>query len=729
MNAPTMLPAQPESDMAEFQELWRTINRHKWRVLGIAVAAAILGAVAAYSKEPLYRASISVLIEARLNQPVRVQEVYDPGVGTEDYYGTQYQLLRSRELAGRVVDKLSLTENPDILPPPKPSLIESLAGTEWLQWLPFLPEAPAAAPVPDAPDRRRERAIDALLARAVVSPVPHSQIMVLSVSSHSPALAATIANTWGDLFVESGLESRLGVTEHASRWLNDRLGELKSRLEESEKALQAFRDKNKVINLGGARNLYEEDVSDNAHKLRDAQNKKTELASTYWKIQQAGDDDRKLEEVSALLLDPVVQKASENFLQADQAVKQLQERYGAKHPQMTAAVARRDAAQRAYYEQLRLAANGIKAQYEIAAETERALLEQLQAGKEQIRRLDQQQFQQSSLEREANANRDIYDLFLKRFKETDTTSTYDEMNARVVDRAVPPLRPYSPNVTKWVALWTLGGLLVGTVLAALRHVLSGMIRSPEQIEHATQLPVLCVLPPVPGLGRKISAAALCATQPRAHFSEGVRSIRASLFLSDVDKRMKRIMFTSAVPREGKSSLAAGFAVTMAQMERVLLVEGDLRAPTQKKHFGIPKERPGLVEVLTGQAKLDDAIFRHEATGIDVLPIAEIPPNPAEVVASAAFLKLLATLGERYDRVVFDSPPCQVASDSLLMANRMDVVIFVIHGGATGQRTVQAALKHLRAAKAPLLGLVLNRVDARSAYGYEGRYYTYGYGEH
>lgn len=709
----------------DFPELWRTLKRYRGQVLGIAAVFAIVGTVLAYSEEPTYRATTTVLIEARPNRPVRVQEVYDPGYGTIEYYATQAELLRSRDLLGHVVDRLDLTTNPIIIPPTTdPSLWQQLRDLDWERWLPFLPARERITTPEESPEHKRERAIGVLVSSITVVQRPRTQVLSVHIDSKSPPLAAMIANTLGDLFVESGLESRLDTTARATRWLTERLSTLQQQLESSEHALQAYREKNQLINVGGARGLLEEEVVENSRTLREAQSKKTQLASAYWKIQQAGDDDRQLQAISSLLLDPPVQKAGENLLQAEQAMKQLEERYGSKHPQMSAAQARLQAAARAYYSQLRLAANGVKAEYEIAAETERALSGVVEAGKNRIRRLDQSDYQLRSLEREVQANRDLYELFLKRFKETDTASTYEPINARIVDRAVVPMRPIKPDKARMVLLWAAGGFILGTILAALRHYLVETIRSPDQLEHLTQLPVLSVVPQVAGLGRKTAPAALCLQHPRLPYSEAVRSIRASLYLSDVDKRMKRIMFTSALPQEGKSSLASSFAVTLGQMEKILLIEADLRAPSQKKHFGISKDKPGLIEVLTGHATLEQALHRDEASGIHVLPVAQIPANPAEVIASAAFLRLVDVLAAKFDRIIFDSPPCNVASDSQLLGHRMDAVIFVIHAGSTGQRAIHSAIKHLRNSQAPLLGHVLNQVDVRRAYGYDNQYYGY-----
>jgi capsular exopolysaccharide synthesis family protein len=690
------LPAgtAPEGQAAQLLDMLRIVARYRWQVAGMAAIFAVLGTVAAFSATPVYRATLVILIESQAERVAPVEEVYDPGFRSYEYYGTQMELLRSRDLAARVVDRLGL------------------AGSK----------TPQAAVAPEL----REAAISQVLGQLRVEMVPRTQLVRVHVESPSATEAAALANAVGEAYVDSGLDSRFEATERATRWLTQRLADLGVKLEASERALQAYRAKHQLVNVGGSRGLYEEEVTDNARRLREAQTKKAQLGSSYWKIQQAGNDPKKLQEISALLLDAPVQRASDNLLQAEQSVKQLQDRYGEKHPQMTTAQARLQAAQRAYDETLRLAANGVKAEYEIATETERALLSVVESGRSQIRKLDERDYELTALERDVLAGRELYDVFLKRLKETDTATRYDHFNARVVDPAIVPGAPFKPNRPRVVMTWTLLGIVLALALIALRHVLSETVRSLEQLEQATQLPVLSLLPKVPFEDRA-AVPALCLDQPRAPFSEGVRSIRASLYLSDVDKRMRRIMFTSAVAGEGKTSVAAGFAVTLGQMEKVLLVEADLRAPVLKKTFGIDPKAPGLVEVLTHEIKLEQALFRHAASGIHILPVAAIPGNPGEVIASAALHKLIADLSQRFDRIVFDSAPCHAGSDTFVLSNQMDAVVLVIHATQTGMRAVQGAVKQLRAAQAPLLGHVLNQVDPRAGQGYGAHYYGYGYG--
>lgn len=721
MNPQLPAGAVPETGGLQLMDVLRLVNRYRVPLAALAGLFAILGTVAAFSATPIYRATLVVLIESQPERVVPVQEVYDPGFSSYEYYGTQIELLRSRDLIGRVVDRLGLAPK-EPQPAPQASLLRGLFSLDWLPFLGDDEAAPEMIPV----SQLREDAISGVLGQLKVELLPHTQLVRVSIESPDPVQAATLANAVGEAYVESGLDSRFAATERATRWLTQRLADLRVKLEASERALQEYREKHGLVNVGGSRGLYEEEVTDNSRRLREAQTKKAQLASAYWKIQQAGSDPQKLQEISALLLDDPVQRASDNLLQSEQAVKQLQERYGEKHPQMASAQARLAAAQRSYDEALRLAANGVKAEYEIAAETERALSSVVESGRSQIRKLDERDYELTALERDVQTSRELYDLFLKRFKETDTATRYDHFNARIVDPAVVPTAPFKPDRKRIILNWTLAGVLLGLGLIALRHVLSETVRSLEQLEHATALPVLTLLPKA-SFADRAAVPAICLEQPRAPFSEGVRSIRASLYLSDVDKRMRRILLTSALAGEGKTSVAAGFAVTLGQMEKVLLVETDLRAPVLKRVFGIGDRAPGLVEVLTHEVKLEDALFHHKPSGIHVLPVAKVPANPAEVVASAALQKLIAELSGRFDRIVFDSAPCQAGSDTFVLANQMDAVILVIHAAKTGMRAVQGAVKQLRAAQAPLLGHVLNHVDPRGGHAYGTHAYGYGYG--
>lgn len=709
--------------------LWRFFRRYRNGIFLITFAAALLGLLVALSLPPIYQSTVTLLIEPKSQQVVNVQEVYDPTQGaTGEYYATQYELLRSRDLATRVVAKLKLDENEAFLTDAaSESFLTSLQREfDWRALLPGLPE-----PVTDQIEssaQRRDRAIALVMAQTLVQPVSRTRLVDVSFNSGSPEIAQAVASGIADIYIESGLESRLEASQRASRWLTEKLSGLSSELKQAEKALQAFRDANQLVVVGSNRGLVDQEIMENSSRLRDAQRTKATLASTYARIRAAGSDGDRLEQITALLQDAGVQKARGAVLDAQQALKGVEERYGARHPQMAAAIANVQAARRAFHDQLLNAAEGIRNQYEIAVDTERQLSDSVGVATSRVRELDRKQFELGVLEREVQTNRQLYDMFLQRFKENDSTTNYEPLNARVTDSAQLPKKPTSPNRMRIVLVAGLVGFLLGVIMASLRHVLSEGLRSVEDLEAVAQVPLFGVVPRV-AFKRSAGVINQFRDDPRTPFAEGVRSVRTAVRLAEVAGRKQCFVITSAVPGEGKSSLATCLGLTLAASEKTLLIEGDLRAPTLRKILSLPKQQRGLMEVLLGTATLEEAIHVDAASGLHVLAVVQRPPNPAETVSSMAFAALLLQLRERYERIIIDSPPVQAASDALVLSRLSDAVLFVARADVTSTATVRRAIHQLNNIQAPLVGCVLNRVDVRrnpDAYGhYQYAYRYYG----
>jgi polysaccharide biosynthesis transport protein len=721
----TLADLHQEEPLIDLREVLRILNHYKWGIASITLVVTLAAVLAVYSMTPIYQATVTILVEARGNVPVSsVQDVYDPGYGRTEYYGTQFTIVKSRELARRTVERLDLTKQKEFaMPEPDP-----LHDLDWRRFLPFLPAAPIQAPQSESErlSAHKEWVIDEFGRRVSVEPIFGSQLMKVSFEAEDPELAALVANTLAELFIESSLEARLATAQKASSWLTDKLAALREDLQKAELALQAFREQEQLVNVGGERGLVEEELTDHARRLREARKKTAELASTYWKIQQAGDDPGKLEDVSALLQDDVVRKAKESLLQASESVKQLEPRYGPKHPQMIAARARFEAATAAYHTQLITAARGVKAEYEIARESERLLTQYETGARSTIRGLDRKQYQLRALERDVESNRQLYDMFLARFKETDLTGQYEVLTARVVDPAVPPQRPFKPKKRKIVFLAMVGGLILGLLLAGLSALLSDMVRSGEELESLVGTPVLGVLPLLGAAARRDLPNQMLH-QPRSGFAEGIRSVRTGVLLSDLDVKKKRLVVTSSVPEEGKTTIAINLAVALGQIEKVLLLEGDLRRPSIAAKCGIKDKSPGMIEWLSNAKSLEECIYRHSEANIDILPVGKAPPNPAEILASGRFHKLVELLMDRYDRIIIDSAPCHAVSDTVLLAQNCDGMIFVVQADVTGKRLIRSAIKHLRHARVPIVGSVVNQIDLkRHGHYYASYYYNYGY---
>ncbi len=736
----TVLPAQDvggemlqppfwQGEFIDLRELLRTLNRYKWGVLSIAVVVLLLATLAAYAMTPIYRASVTLLIETRSNRPIQeVQEVYDPGYGSFEYLYTQYEILKSRDLADKVAQRLDLSTYPEFAPRGR-SWEERL---DWRRWLPFLPKAaPSKLTEQELLARKQKYAVKKLSSYVSVEPVPGTQLVRVHVNSEDPKRAALIANTLADAFIDSSLDARLTMSRKANTWLTERLKAVRADLSKAEQALQAFRERERLVTVGntGSRGLVEQELTDSGMRLREASKRKAELASAYWKIEQAKGDPKLLEDVSTLLVSTVVQVAKAEMLKASQKMKGLESRYGSKHPQMIAARAELDATAAAYQQQLQTAALGVKAEYEIARETERQLHQAEQTARGQIQSLDRKEYEFSTLERDVETNRELYNLFLTRFKETDPTGggDYQAFNARVVDQAVVPDRPFKPKKLMFLLLGAIGGLFLGLLAAVLRYLLSDTIDSSQELEQLTGLPILGVLPVLGDI--KPGKTSTVLDQPKSSFSEGIRSIRTGLVLNDLDQKKKRLIVTSSAPQEGKTTVALNLAVTLGQMERVLLIDCDLRRPMLGKLVGLTSAKPGLTELLSELVKPENCIHRYEPGNIDVLPVGKLPPNPGEILASQRFRKLIEVLSARYDRIVFDSAPCQAVSDTLLLAQNADAVLFVVKSEKTTRGLVRHSIRQLRHARAPLIGAVVNYVDLeRDARYYDSYYYAYRYYE-
>jgi succinoglycan biosynthesis transport protein ExoP len=718
------IPANPPrtEELIDIPELFRTIGRYKWGIFGITFLIAALAALAAYAVNPVYRGSVSILIELKSQRVVQIQDVFDPGTGLNEYYGTQYMVLRSREMAERIVDKLQLVDHPEFAAEPEAE--GWMAKLDLRRYLP-LPEVTEPQSTLDADERRRNATVDAVMENLTIEPVARTQIIKVHYDAHDPELAAAVPNALAELYIESGLEAKLEATEKAAAWLTDKLSDIRDKLARSEAALQAFLEEEKLVNVGGARTLNEEMLVDYSRRLREAQRERAGLQASYERIRSVGSDPRRLRDISQLQADPLVEAASQSYLAAQEAVQQLEERYGDKHPQMATARARLRAAESAFNEQALVAAQGLKTQYELALENERVLRNEVEDARGQIRRLDRKSYELSTLERDVETNRELYDTFLTRFKETDTASSYETLIARVVDPAIVPQKPAAPRKMRWVMIGALAGFMLSLILAALHYALSEGIRSADELENLAQLPVFGVLPLVSGLvGRAKNIPLLYLQKPRTPLSEGVRSIRAALELNGGGKRL---MVTSAVPSEGKSSVCAALALALAANQRVVLVETDLRKPSLRRQLKLPADLPGLVDVLEKGRPLDDCLHTYAAGNIVVLHAGGPATNPAELLSSEAFRLLLEQLDTRFDRVLLDSPPCQAAADALVLARTVQDVLFVVKSESTGRRAIKSSLKQMRYVGAPLTGLVINQVDTRRNASYaQGYYYAYNY---
>lgn len=654
-NMSRVFSTQQDDDQLDLKKYWGVIARYKWGILGLVFALTLAAVFVVFSLQPVYRASVTLLIEQKQNKVVGdIGDWSGSEIATKEYLQTQFEVLKSRDLAARVVRELDIEHHPEyaVVPAEKSWL------SEYLDWRSLLPQGHKQNPLPSEEDKFN-RLVDRFMENLSVDPIRNTQLVKIGFESKDPKLTAVVANAMAKGYITGQMEVRVSLTEQAAEWLTSRLGVLRANLEASAKRLQDYREANNLIETGqngGVFAIAAGQIETINKRLVDAQFKATEISK----------------------------------------------RYGVKHPVY------------------------IQASMEVA-EAERALTE----AKSSAMDVAKKQFRLQEMQREVETNRALYDAFFQRIKEANESLQLETSNARVVDKAITPVIPVKPRKSLIIMVVLILSTVLAVSLAFLLDYLDATLKSPEDVEQKLGISMLGMVPfVVERKDKKSKKHAVLFMDPKEHgYAEAIRTVRTSVVLSGIDKPHRIILLTSSVPSEGKTTTSLNLAVSLGQMEKVLLIDADMRRPSIGKTLGIPTNSPGLANVVAGTADLEDCVLHLEDENIDVLTAGLIPPNPLELLSSHRFEEIVRGLLSKYDRIVIDSPPTLLVSDSLVLSKVVDAVLYVVRSDTTNHGTARGGISRLRAANAPLIGVVLNKVNMRRAakyYGAYSGYYNYGY---
>lgn len=729
------LPALRQDDSddeIDLLKLWNSLWRRKWSIASLVLTVMMVAALAVLVVTPIYRAAATLLIEQKAAKVVSIEQVYGlDGMGNE-YLQTQFELLKSRALAERVVRQLNLTTHPEFDPRQQP---EPLIDLSWLRSaLNFHKVVPVTLPG-DLEDEEAlseaeifDEVVKQFMEVTSVSQQGKSQLVTISVEMADPRTAALAANALANGFIESQLEATMEMSATATNWMNSRLGELRARLKEAEDRLQSFREAENLVDIDGVSTIVAGELSLTADRMIDARRQRAEAESQYRQVQamRSGGWER-LATIPAVLGHPLIQQFKADEAKAKAKVEELSRRYGARHPAMEGARSELNAASASLRGQVEQIVAGIERNYQLAVANENSLRSSFNANKAQIQQISAKEFRLRELQREVEANRALYDTFMTRLKETSATADLDTANARIVDPAVVPSEPVKPKKTLIVLIAGLLALFAGVGLTLLLDALNNTFKSTEEIESKLNIPVLGILPLLKKKERS-EIAHMFQEGKNKPFCEAIRTIRTGVVLSAMDNEHKVIVITSSIPGEGKSTVSANLAFALGQVEKVLLIDADLRRPTLAKNFDFPVGTPGLANLIANTAKLEDCL--REVNGISMLCAGTVPPNPLELLSSQRFAKAIEYLKSKYDRIIIDSPPTQAVSDAMVLSTFANALIYVIKSDSTAIPLVEKGIGQLLQNNAPVTGIVLNQVDVKKAqkygYSYGGYYDYYGY---
>ena len=713
-----------ENTGIDIQYYIRLLFHNKWKIIFfVALITAIVIAVVKPLKHTYY-AETTMIIDPDQTNVVGLRDVFASNSRNRTFLATQYEIIRSRVLAEKVVERLNLVRHPQF------DSRQQDRKPNWfrlgLTRLGLVKEVEEAPMTDEQIDEFLFPIIQQIVSKSLfVAPVNRTQLVRIGFTSHDPELSADIANTMADVYIESYLEGRLDVTKKAAAWLGGRLDELRTNLQESEEKLQAYKEKERLVDVQGVRTLDSAELSQLRNNLVIARQARADAQSRYQQVKSLPSS--QLLTIPAIINNPIVQAVVQSKADADRDVVALSRRYGPRHPTMLAALTKQKELEKELNTRMINVSAGLMSNYDTALKTEKELERQIANARFRLQNVSRKEVKLRELERDVETNRQLYDLFLSRGKETDESSRLQEPPARVVDKAIAPIHPVGPPKKKYVmaAVFLSGGLIVGIIIVL--DFLKSTVRTSEDVENRLRVPMLGFIPFIQANKSKYAFRAFSDDNSDIGFTESIRTIRTSLVLASLENPFKVIVVTSSVPGEGKSTVALNMADAMGQMEKVLLIDGDMRKPTVGKALGLPSSTVGLSNAIVGKAELSACIQRIPGMQIDILSSGMIPNNPLELLGSVQFKQLLEEMKQRYDRIIIDSAPVHIVSDAKILSSYADSLIYIVKSDSTSLNIVSKGVNSLRSVNAPITGAVLNQVDLKKASQYDAYYGVYEQG--
>jgi capsular exopolysaccharide synthesis family protein len=705
----------------------RIIYKRRWTALTAFIVAA--GSMAIYSSAavPLYTARAELLIENENPNVVKFAEVYEPNKNSNDYYQTQYRILQSRLIARRTIESQKLWNHPLLgggepgSTPSTPPTVSAATAALFQPILSWWPNRPAPESKSDPSETAAQApVVDAFLSSVEVIPVRNSRLVDVTFTSPDAQFAARAVNALAKQYIDQNLEFRFLATKEATDFLNAQTAEQRKTLEESEQALQAYREKTGAMAIEDRQNIVVQRLADLNTAVTRARTDRIEKESVNNQIAKIQNDSAALDTFPAILNNTFIQQLKSQLNELQRQRAQLEEKLGARHPDMTKVQSALDATEARLNTEVQKVVHAIRNDYQAALANERALQASLDQQRAQAQEINRASAQYGVLERDAAANQTMFAGLLQRSRETGISGELRTSNIRIVDAAEVPRSPSSPDIRRNTKIGILGGLLFGVSLAFFFEYLDSRIKDPDEVKDVLGLSFLGMVPAFKP--KDVSGPPLVGGGLPSDFNEAFRSIRTNLFFASTTPGPKTLLITSTGPGEGKSVVSANIATSLAQSSmRVLLIDGDMRRPKLHEFFGASSE-PGLSNVLVGNAKASEAVRRTLTRNLWLLPCGKLPPNPAELLGSARFQEFIRSLCEHFDWIVIDSPPVMAVTDPGLLAHIANGVVFVIGSEMTNRWTAATALEKLDAGKPNYLGAVLNKVNVRgNPYFYSKHY--------
>ena len=695
----------------QFRALWDLLVKHQWLILAVTVVLTALVAFYSFKMQPVYQATSRVDVESETPLLQSLNDLFKTGEADDAFLATQVSILQSDELAWDTIQRLGL------------------GGAE-----------KSGGKVVGIPMTMQTAAIRAFQGHLHVEREKETRMILVKYESTDPKQAAAVVNTLVDNYIEYNFRTKYDASRQATGWMEQRLDELKVKVEKSEQAMVDYERQNNIVSVGDKQTVAEARLDDLNKNLSTAQTERLSKESVYKMVAENEAQVGFIQPGS--LLNGLEAKEVELKEQYSEAVSQ----YGPTYPKALAIQDQLKDLDSLIARERKRAVENIRSEYQAAVQREKALSDAVAKQNTEVEKVNQLLIEHNLLKREFESNQQLYDSLLAHLKDANVSAGLRATNIHVIDRAVPPTAPIRPDKIRNIMFALAAGLGLGVALALTREALDNSIKSAQEIEKLTDLPTLAIVPiaQLAELVHRIRRAAskrladhesgfenppalAVIKKPGAPISEAYRALRTSVLLSTADRPPQVLLVTSSQPGEGKTVTALNLALTMAQKGgRVLLIDADMRRPGIAKALKLTLTK-GLSGILTGAYEYGPELLSkiERAEGLSLLPSGPIPPNPAELLCSMKMEALLKRLRQDFDHIIIDSPPVLPITDPTILSSIVDGVIMVVECEMTTRAALSRACGVIEHAGGKILGTVLNKVDVRRD-GYYGYRYYHGY---
>ncbi len=708
----------------------------EWRLIGLVTGLSIVvGATIVALTPSRYTAQTDMIIDTKKVTWTQSEMASENRLVEDASVESEIETTKSEKVAAAVIHRLHLDEDPEFLGADQGLTRRVLSlfkfGTRLEQ--------------PRSNDEVLRGVLDRVRDNLRVSRVGRSYIEQIAYTSLDPKKAATIANAFADAYVEDQLQAKFEATRRASVWLEQRIGELRQQASDAYRAVQDFKSENSII-IGVDGKLASEVELDQlgialAKARADTSQARAKLDRISRVLEQRSDKESLSipdPVVTDALSNPVITKLRQQFLDDQNKESEWSTRYGADHTAARNLRAEMAALQRAIWDEISRIAESYKSELQIAKSQEESIDKRMVEVFQKSATMRQSQVRLRELETAANTYRGIYETFLSRFTQSVQQQSFPSTEARIVTVASPPSSRSSPKLGLTLALAAISGLGLGVMLAFAREQMNRQIHTRAELEKLLGTSCLAVLPafaqkkPVlrklRGATRESSAfRQISEVAPFSATAEALRYIKVAIDLHPTGGKI--IAIVSALPGEGKTTVAAGFAAFMAKSgARTLLIDADLRNPTLTRSLGY-NNAPGLLNLVADKAELEDLVITDSTYKFDFLPSStrSKPTNSSDVLNSPAMKEMLRAAKSNYDYVLVDLPPILPVVDVKAAAHLFEAFVLVVEWGSTSTDEIFKAANASPIVSERLLGAVLNKANEavmRRFEGYSDRGYAY-----